>query len=181
MELEGWTNDRLVATRAARLPRDAWVLGRPNASVVMAAFLHAAPSGGRFTGPELGAWYAAASLRTAAAEVAHHLRRELVARDAARVVRTFRCYRARLDGAFLDLRGTRPELHAPGSHAASQGFGEAARAAGEDGILYDSARDPGGTCAVAFRPPLVREVTQAEHLEIAVPRRGTIVARRVDG
>lgn len=181
MELEGWTNDRLVVTRAARLPRDQWVLGRANASVVMAAFLHAAPSGGRFNGPDLGAWYAAASLRTAAAEVAHHLRREVFARDAARVVRTFRCYRARLGGSFLDIRGVRPDLHARDSHAGSQVFGETARAAGEDGVLHDSVRDAGGVCAAAFRPSLVRDVTQAEHLEIAVPRRGTVVARRLDG
>lgn len=181
MELEGWTNDRLVATRAARLPRDQWVLSRANASVMMAAFLHAAPSGGRFNGPDLGAWYAAASLRTAAAEVAHHLRRELFARDAVRVVRTFRCYRARLDGLFFDVRGTRPDLHARDSYAASQVFGEAARAAGEDGILYDSVRDAGGTCVAAFRPPLVRDVVQAEHLEVAVPRRGRVVARRLGG
>ena len=42
MDLEGWTNDRLVRDRVARLPTDEWVFGRPNASVVMAAFLHAA-------------------------------------------------------------------------------------------------------------------------------------------
>jgi hypothetical protein len=33
----------------------------------------------RFNGPELGAWYAADDIRTAAAEVGHHLRRETVA------------------------------------------------------------------------------------------------------
>jgi hypothetical protein len=45
----------------------------------MAAFLHVAPGGMRFNGPELGAWYAAEDIRTAAAEVGHHLRRETVA------------------------------------------------------------------------------------------------------
>jgi hypothetical protein len=48
MELAGWTNDRLVAERIDRLPREEWVYGRPNASVVMAAFLHAVPAGMRF-------------------------------------------------------------------------------------------------------------------------------------
>jgi len=75
MELAGWTNDRLVAERIDRLPRDEWVYGVPNASVVMAAFLHVAPGGMRFNGPDLGAWYAAGDIRTAAAEVGHHLRR----------------------------------------------------------------------------------------------------------
>jgi hypothetical protein len=32
MELEGWTNDRLVEERLARLPRDHWVHGSPNAA-----------------------------------------------------------------------------------------------------------------------------------------------------
>ena len=45
------------------------------------------PGGMRFNGPELGAWYAADDLRTAAAEVGHHLRRETVARSIANAVR----------------------------------------------------------------------------------------------
>ncbi len=72
MELEGWTNDRLVLHRLRRLPEAEWVFGRANASVIMAAYLHASPVGGRFNGPELGAWYASAALKTAVAEVGHH-------------------------------------------------------------------------------------------------------------
>ena len=83
MELVGWTNDRLVADRIDRLPQSEWVYGVPNASIVMAAFLHVAPGGMRFNGPALGAWYAADDIRTAAAEVGHHLRRETVARSLA--------------------------------------------------------------------------------------------------
>jgi hypothetical protein len=67
MDLVGWTNDRLVADRINRLPQSEWVYGVPNASIVMAAFLHVTPGGLRFNGPELGAWYAAADIRTAAA------------------------------------------------------------------------------------------------------------------
>ena len=80
MDLEGWTNDRLVPKRFARLPANERVLAVTNASVILAALLHAAPAGGRFSGPHLGAWYAAAAITTAIAEVAHHLRRETVAR-----------------------------------------------------------------------------------------------------
>ncbi|MEO8716224.1 MAG: RES family NAD+ phosphorylase, partial [Acetobacteraceae bacterium] len=143
MELVGWTNDRLLAERLARLPREEWVYGRANASVVMAAFLHVAPSGMRFNGPDLGAWYAAATLRTAAAGVGHHLRREAVATAQAEMRREYRCYVARLEGAYLDLRGqarARPDLYAPDSYAASQVFGEAVRRSGGAGILYDSVR-----------------------------------------
>jgi hypothetical protein len=45
MELEGWTNDRLVPERLARLNKSEWVYGIPNASVVMASFLHGGAHG----------------------------------------------------------------------------------------------------------------------------------------
>ncbi len=171
MELVGWTNDRLVAERLNRLPTDEWVFGRPNASIVMAAFLHVAPGGMRFNGPELGVWYASATLITAAAEVGHHLRREAVATGRPRMRRQFRCYAARLAGAYLDVRGqrgTRPAIYAPDDYAASQVLGEAVRASGGAGILYDSVRYAGGESVVAHRPRNVREVIQTDHFAITV-------------
>jgi hypothetical protein len=115
MELVGWTNDRLVPDRIARLPQKEWVYGVANASIVMAAFLHVAPGGMRFNGPELGAWYAADDIRTAAAEVGHHLRRETVARNVTMMTRTYRAYAATLLGDYLDIRGQqsrRPDVYA---------------------------------------------------------------------
>ncbi|HTN96442.1 MAG TPA: RES family NAD+ phosphorylase, partial [Nordella sp.] len=103
MELAGWTNDRLVAERKARLPQSEWVFGRANSSIVMAAFLHAPLTGARFNGRDLGAWYASADIRTAAAEVGHHLRREAVARRIPRLSRAYRTYWARLDGNHVDI------------------------------------------------------------------------------
>ena len=76
-ELEGWTNDRLVATRLSRLDRSQWVYGRPNASIVMSSFLHGSVTGMRFTSAVLGAWYAATDLMTAVLEVANGLRKEI--------------------------------------------------------------------------------------------------------
>ena len=175
MELAGWTNDRLVPERLHRLPQHEWVHGRANSSIVLAAFLHVAPGGGRFNGPELGAWYASGEVRTAAAEVAHHLRREAVARDVPGMKRVYRSYTARLDGDFRDVRGE-AELHDPASYAASQAFGEAERAAGRDGIVFDSVRHRGGVNAAAFRPSKVLDVVQAEHFEISVEAE----ARRIE-
>ncbi len=168
MELAGWTNDRLVRQRLARLPQDEWVFGRANSSIVMAAFLHAAPDGSRFNGPDLGAWYAAAALVTAVAEVGHHLRREALARGLETTSRSFRSYTARLEGSYRDIRGGEPELHAADSYAAGQGFGESLRAAGGDGVVYDSVRHRGGTNVCAYRPSKVLDVVQTEHLEIKV-------------
>jgi hypothetical protein len=171
MELAGWTNDRLVVERMRRLPENEWVFGRPNASIVMAAFLHAAPGGARFNGPELGAWYAAATVTTAIVEVAHHLRREAAARRQPELRRTFRSYTARLAGRYRDIRGRQrelPEVYASEGYAAGQRFGEELRAAGADGILYDSVRHHGGINACAYRPSKVLEVTQAAHFDVRV-------------
>ncbi len=171
MDLAGWTNDRLVAERIGRLPEHEWVFGRANASIVMAAFLHVAPAGMRFNGPELGAWYAAAEIQTAIAEVGHHLRREAVARNAPAMRRTYRAYSAGLQGDYVDIRGLqaeRPELYAPDSYAASQAFGEAVRASSSNGILYDSVRFSGGVNVAAYRPSKVLDVTQTDHFEISI-------------
>ena len=167
LELAGWSNDRLVPERLHRLPEHEWVLGRANSSIILAAFLHVAPGGSRFNGPDLGAWYASADLRTAATEVAHHLRREAVARHAPEMRRVYRSYTARLDGRFRDVRGE-AEYHRPDSYTASQAFGEAERKAGIDGIVFDSVRLKGGVNAAAFRPSKILDVVQAEHFEITV-------------
>ncbi len=185
MELAGWTNDRLVAERVARLPRAEWVYGRPNASVVMAAFLHAAPGGMRFNAGALGAWYAAATLATAAAEVAHHLRREAVARGEAETRRVFRQYVSVLEGTYLDIRGeqaAREAVYDPTDHAAGQALGEAVRAGDGAGIVYDSLRHAGGVNVVAYRPRLIGEVAQGEHFEITARVGERLVAvRRMGG
>ncbi len=171
MELAGWTNDRLVEERLHRLPQAEWVFGRANSSIVMASFLHVAPGGMRFNGPELGAWYSAGKLTTAVIEVAHHMRREVMATSVAYLTRTFHTYTARLEGSFVDICGekeTMPEVYDPGSYVASQHFGEEMRASGQTGILFDSLRHKGGINAAAFRPSRILDVTQADHYEITV-------------
>ena len=183
MELVGWTNDRLVAERVRRLPRAEWVYGRPNASVVMAAFLHVAPKGMRFNSPELGAWYAASEIATAVAEVAHHLRREAVARSVKTMRRAYRSYVSTLLGDHVDIRGAaarRPDLYAPDSYDAAQRFGEAVRAGAGAGIVYDSLRRRGGCNLVAYRPANIVDVVQAEHFDVAVEAASrTIEVRRL--
>jgi hypothetical protein len=170
MDLVGWTNDRLVASRIARLPQQEWVYGRSNASV-MAAFLHVAPAGMRFNSSELGAWYAAAEIETAAAEVAHHLRREAVARNIPEMSRVYRSYSAQLDGIYLDIRGQQaeyPDVYASDDYAASQRLGESIRGSDRAGIAYNSLRRRDGTNIVAYRPTNILDVVQADHFQIRV-------------
>jgi hypothetical protein len=148
MGLVGWTNDRLVAERINRLPQSEWVYGVPDGSIVMAAFLHVAPSGTRFNGSELGAWYAADDIRTAAAEAGHHLWREAVARGIASMSWTYRAYTATLIGDYLDIRGQqaiRPDVYASERYDVSQKLGEDVRASDSAG-LYDSLRRRGQQC-----------------------------------
>lgn len=176
LELEGWTNDRLVASRLKRLPRDEWVYGRANASVVMAAFLHGAPQGTRFAGPDLGAWYAGSALLTSVLEVANGIRREIAQSSLQQKTEELREYTARLEGGFVDIRGTRPDLHDPdpAAYPATQVFGRSVRAGPHAGIAYDSVRHAGGTNWVAYRPSGIRDVVQGRHLRIVVPLSGKV-------
>ena len=171
MDLVGWTNDQLAADRINRLPQSDWLYGVPNASIVMAAFLHVTPGGMRFNGPDLGAWYAAGDMRTAAAEVGHHLRRETIARSVTAMSRTYRAYIATLLGDYLDIRGQQtehPDVYASERYDASQKLGEEVRASGGAGILYDSLRRRTGFNVVALKPRNITDVVQTDHFEIAV-------------
>ena len=48
-------------------------------------------------------------------------------------------------------------------YAAPQAFAAELRAAGSDGIVYPSLRNPGGTCLAAFWPDVVSVARQADH------------------
>lgn len=182
-ELEGWTNDRLSAARLSQLDREDWVFGRPNSSVVMAAFLHGSPAGLRFSGPELGAWYASTELMTAVLEVANGLRKEISLSALPRVTEVYRRYVARLDGRYADVFGRAPELHVPDDRAypVPQAFGRRVRDRGPmlglSGIRYESVRRVGHENWVCHRPRHVLDVVQAEHFEIDVPETGRVVVR----
>lgn len=178
MELVGWTNDRLISERIKRLPENEWVYGSPNASIVMAAFLHVAPGGMRFNGPDLGAWYAAADIRTAAAEVGHHLRRETVARNVTAMSRRYRSYTAKLLGIYRDIRGqqaTLPGVYASSSYDESQRLGEEIRRSGAAGLIYDSLRRQAGTNIVAHRPRNIIDILQTDHYEITVQAASRVI------
>ncbi len=168
-ELEGWSNDRISAELEVlhRVPREEWVAGRPMASVVMAAYCHPKPGGGRFNGSGRGAWYAALSLETAHAEVIYHRTRELM-EIGLRETRLEMClYHADFEAAFHDIRaeGTPEALHDPESYRASQAFGQELLEAGSNGILYRSVRHRGGECLVCFRPRLVLNVRTGGYFE----------------
>ena len=159
-ELEAWTNDRISAELGIlhRLPLEEWVTG-PLATVVMAAFCHPRTEGGRFNGPERGAWYAARSLETAKAEVIYHRTRELAEIGVSDARMEMRLYRADFSASFHDLRG---EQQDPDSYQASQSIGRKLLQTGSNGILYRSVRHT-GECIACFRPKLITRLRADAH------------------
>jgi hypothetical protein len=168
-ELEGWTNDRISVETGTlhRIPRDEWVVGRPMASVVMAAYCHPRPGGARFTGETRGAWYAGRTLETALAESLHHRTRELAEVGLFDTRVQMRVYRADFSTRFHDVRTVRggAALHDPDDYGESQRAGRELFERGSNGIVYRSVRHAGGECVVCFRPPLVRNVRVGGHFE----------------
>ena len=169
--LESLTNDRVseTLTRLGRLDRAEWVTAEPGARLVMAAFCHPAPGGGRFNNEALGAWYCAIEIETAIAEtVYHHSKRLAHSASGFRHVIQMRELISEVDAEVYDvrsLRGSDPDLYDPESYAASQPFGEALRNAGANGIVYISVRRPSGTNLVIYRPSLLPPVLQGDHFD----------------
>src|SRR4029077_12726704 len=105
--LEGWTNDRISVELGVihAIAKDEWVIGTPQATVIMAAFCHPRLGGGRFNSENRGAWYAAFDLATAQAEVIYHRTKELVEIGVLETRLEMRQYVADFNSAFHDVRG----------------------------------------------------------------------------
>ncbi|MEX2617393.1 MAG: RES family NAD+ phosphorylase [Alphaproteobacteria bacterium] len=176
--LEAATNDRLafMERRLGLLPAGEVVNGE-GASLVMAAFLHANETGGRFTDARLGAWYAALDIETAIAETHFHADCRLrLSEGAFPSSIQIRELIADIDGTLVDIRGGqggRPELYAPNpaDYGPAQLFAAGLRwpeggGDPENGIVYDSVRRGGGVNVCLFRPTLVPlPVLQGDHYE----------------
>ena len=161
-ELDAATNDRLLAGQRL-LPGigiEELVYGVPYAAVVNAAYCHAHPLGGRFNGPDRGAWYAAFELQTAQAEVAFHKAVQLAEIGRLEDTVTYDEYLADVSASVHDLRRARGFAACldPDSYVASQALAEALLDAEALAIVYPSVRRRGGTCLACFRPALVANV-----------------------
>jgi RES domain-containing protein len=168
-ELEGWTNDRISHELGVLhiIPAAEWVVGRPGASIIMAAYCHPHPDGGRFNQSDRGAWYAAPNLDTAIRETVFHRSKEVAESGVFDTFVQMREYLADFDTSFHDVRA-KPEYdphHDPDSYAAGQALSAELLSNGSNGVLYRSVRDPGANCAVCYRPPLILNVRQGNHYE----------------
>jgi hypothetical protein len=175
-QLETLTNGRVQAThRLNALPRGGVVAG-PTASIAMAAFLHCAEGGGRFSDGRLGAWYAATEIETAIEETVFHNERRLRLSTGAFPARLqMRELVVSVDMEMLDLRGfadERPDLYDPDSYLRSQAFAAERRwpyaDPGLDALIYDSVRRRSGQNICVFRPgALPLPIVQGAHYEYA--------------
>ncbi len=174
--LEALTNDRLTGQRLHLLP-DAEIVRGPagaGASLVMAAFLHADPAGGRFTDGRLGGWYAAFEIETAIAETLYHNDRRLRLSAGGFPNRIqVRELIVHIKTDLVDLRGLReerPDLYRDTDYSASQAFAAELRwpksSPPENGIVFDSVRREKGTNVCIFgQSKVLLPVIQGDHLE----------------
>ena len=162
-ELESWTNDRISNELAVlnTVPRAEWITG-PQATVVMAAYCHPRPAGGRFNSPERGAWYAARKLDTAHAEIVYHRTAELAEIGVFETRVQMRLYLADFGATFYDMRAAALD---PASYVETQKLAAELLASGSNGVVYRSVRDYGGECIACFRPKLVGNVRPDAHFE----------------
>ncbi len=162
-ELDAATNERKVAELGGctGIGPNELLSGVPQAQIVNASFCHPSPYGGRFHGPQRGAWYAAFDLETSIAEVSFHKKRFLQeAHMGGEHVFEYVDFLADFSGDFhhLDARELESCLQpapVPQCYAASQALGTSLLYAGSNGIIYPSVRRPFGTCIACFRPALV--------------------------
>jgi hypothetical protein len=168
--LEGWTNDRISGETGLlhTIAQDEWVMGTPQATVIMAAFCHPRPGGGRFNRENRGAWYAAYDLDTAHAEVIYRRTAELVEVGVLETRLEMCEYLADFNSSFHDVRGADDKFaayHEPNSYTESQRLAGLLLDVRSNGVLYRSVRRPGGQCVACFRPKLVTNLRPASHFE----------------
>ena len=143
------------------------VFGIPHARIINAAFTHATPLGGRFNGPDRGAWYAGFEIETSQAEIAFHRTVHLAEVGIFEDEVSYVDYLADFSGQFHELRndGRFAACLDPNSYVASQGLAGQLLKADSLGIVYPSVRYSEGTCLACFRPAVVTHVRAAVHYQ----------------
>ena len=143
------------------------VFGIPHARIINAAFTHATPLGGRFNGPDRGAWYAGFEIETSQAEIVFHRTVHLAEVGIFEDEVSYVDYLADFSGQFHELRndGRFAACLDPNSYVASQGLAGQLLKADSLGIVYPSVRYSEGTCLACFRPAVVTHVRAAVHYQ----------------
>jgi hypothetical protein len=127
------------------------------ASYVMAPFYYNFPPG-RFTTSQFGGYYAAKKEITAIYEKAYHL--GIFYRDSyeeSGIIETCQMLVGKINASLCDLTGIpmNDDIYSPHSYEQSHKLALSLYNKGESGIVYNSVRDPGGLCFVAFKPKII--------------------------
>ena len=139
-------------------------VGGPGASLVMAPFVHCSTTRpGRFTDGSYGIYYAGDREDVALAETIHHHAKFMAATDEAPGwTSDFRAMIGSIDRELHDVNAVPDVLH-PTDYAPSQVEGVGLRAAGSDGLLWNSVRMPGRQCIGVFWPDVATISVQGLH------------------
>lgn len=165
IELAAATNSRLAAQSGMLLGAidvNELLFEVPFSKIVNAAFTYPNPSGGRFSAPDRGAWYAARAVRTSIVEVAYHYAVHLAETDWWEAKVDYQDYVSdiRSDG-FADLAdGDQRSLAClrADSYVKGQQLAERLLGGSWSGVVYPSVRDLRGRNVACFRPALVSNV-----------------------
>jgi RES domain-containing protein len=192
LELDSATNDRLLGEEGL-LPGitiHELVYGIDYAHIVNAAFTHAAPEGGRFNGPQRGAWYAGLDRETALTEVAFHKQRQLEEVNWPEPeLSIFDDYLADFTMPVCDVTGdssaSRRQFRKylrpapiPECYREPQALAAQLLAQHSNGIVYPSVRRAAGQCLACFRPALVYNVRRGDRLQITLCAGAVIQVRQ---
>jgi len=163
------TNPRLMETigNLDLVPPARRVSG-PGSSYLMAPFTHASPDRpSRFSTGFFGVLYVADVFETALFETIHHHALFMArTQESAGWTSQFREIVLDVSADLNDVRGAGyAGLLAPADYSAAQELGQVLQASGAGGIVYPSARKPGGECVALFYPDLASHAVQARHLD----------------
>jgi hypothetical protein len=165
------TNPRLMETigHLDLIPPARRVAGR-GASYLMAPFTHASPDRpSRFSRGAFGVLYVAEAFETALFETIHHHALFMArTREAPGWTSQFREIVVDVSADLHDIRSAGPAYAAtldPDDYGPAQALGNALHAAGSDGLVYPSARKPGGECVALFYPDCASHAMQGRHLD----------------
>jgi hypothetical protein len=142
----------------------------PGASYLMAPFTHVSPDRpSRFSNGAFGVLYIGDKFETALFETIHH--HALFMAHTREIPGWTSQFREILLDVSADLHVLREDvaefydaLH-PNDYTASQALGIRLHAAGSNGLVYPSVRNPGGECVGLFYPDCAGHATQARHLD----------------
>lgn len=165
------TNPRLMETigNLDLIPPGRRVSG-PGASYLMAPFTHASPDRpSRFSRGAFGVLYVAEAFETALFETIHHHALFMArTREAPGWTSQFREIVLDVSADLHDIRGGDPSYAAaldPDDYGPAQALGETIHGVGSNGLVYPSARKPGGECVALFYPDCASHAVQGRHLD----------------